>query len=102
MSRAVKAPAADDMRVGVTPAEHRVLERVEEMRDNQWSQFAHLERAIVLVKQAKRTTDSGATRRYAEEAAAHLLRVAELGEGYLAALRALGADATSVAGAGDQ
>jgi uncharacterized protein YqcC (DUF446 family) len=80
------------MRVNVTPAEHRVLDQVEAMRANEWSQFAHLERAIVLVKQAKRTTNSGATRRYAEEAAAHLIRVAELGEAALKTLRALGDD----------
>ena len=92
MSRAVEAPAATDMRVNVTPAEHRVLDQVEAMRANEWSQFAHLERAIVLVKQAKRTTNSGATRRYAEEAAAHLIRVAELGEAALKTLRALGDD----------
>ena len=90
MSRAVKAPAADDMRIGVTPAEHRVLDRVAAMRADQWSQFAHLERAIVLVKQAKRTTSDGTARRYAEEAAAHLTRFAELGEAYIETLRALG------------
>ena len=90
MSRALKAPAATDMRVNVTPAEHRVLDQVEAMRANEWSQFAHLERAVTLTKQARRTTDSGATRRYAEEAAAHLIRVAELGEAYLETLRALG------------
>jgi hypothetical protein len=81
---------ATDMRVNVTPAEHRVLDQVEAMRANEWSQFAHLERAVTLAKQARRTTDSGATRRYAEEAAAHLIRVAELGEASLAALRAMG------------
>lgn len=90
MSRGVKAKAATDMRVNVTPAEHRVLDQVETMRADQWSQFAHLERAVTLAKQARRTTDSGATRRYAEEAAAHLIRVAELGEASLAALRAMG------------
>ena len=90
MSRALKAPAATDMRINVTPAEHRVLDQVEAMRANEWSQFAHLDGALVLVKQATRTTDSDATLRYAEEAAAHLIRVAELGDAYLETLRALG------------
>ena len=90
MSRLLSAPLTADMRVNVTPAGHRVLDQVETMRDQHLSQFAHLERAIVLVKQAKRTTDSGGARRYAEQAAAHLIRFAELREASLAALRAMG------------
>ncbi len=80
MSRAVKAPAATDMRVNVTPAEHRVLDHVEAMRANEWSQFAHLERGVNFAGQARKATMKEFVRCNAELAAAHFILAAELAD----------------------
>ena len=80
MSRALKAPAATDMRINVTPVEHRVLDHVETMRVDQLSQFAHLERGVQYAAQARKVTMQDFVRNYAELAAAHFIRAAELAD----------------------
>jgi hypothetical protein len=83
MSRALKAPAASDMRVGVTQAEHDALDIVADLRS--WA-FDHvnvdslLGSAVDGAKQACRALPkSPATLRMsALLAAAHLIRAVEL------------------------
>lgn len=78
MSRPVKTPYTDDVRIGVTPVEHSLLDLVEKLRAKHLSRFVHLSRAAELTKAANAAWRPPAdVAAKAIEAAAHLVLAAE-------------------------
>lgn len=90
MSRAIAEPAANDIRIGVTPAEHRVLDLLDEMRSDDLPPIIHLAYAKQIIDRDFRFSNDGSTSRLAEQAAAHLMRCAEMCEAYLEAHLTIG------------
>lgn len=80
---------SDDLRQGLTPVAHRLLDIVEELGDD-WHGRSHeacRNEAWELLKRARRTTCSGTAASLGLQAAAMLLLAAEFHEMYLGHMR---------------
>jgi hypothetical protein len=72
------SPAATDMRIGVTPVEHQLLDRLAKSRAMPLSAVVHQRRAVICIDELNSETEYPEIADAAIAAAVHLIRMAEL------------------------